>query len=281
MTSVRHDLTTWRFWRHFATQTFAALGALAVLAELLSILFPDTTVTGILPTVALAVVALAYGAARAWPRPIEQKYAAPNTQIRVVEGDLLEQPDHLVVGTCDTFDTLPPRIIARNSVQGQVLERFFEDVTDLDRQLEEALGSRDHKYVNKEGKNERFEVGTVATLTNSARKFFFVAYSMMSEANVATSTPDAIWKSLLNLWQEVSQHGNGRPVSIPVIGGGQSRMSQVLPAQDSIRFIALSFMLASRREKICDELRIVVRPDDWERLDRLELQAFLASLRPS
>jgi hypothetical protein len=40
-------------------------------------------------------------------------------------------------------------------------------------------------------------------------------------------------------------------------------------------------MLASRRERVCDELRIVVRPSEYEKLDRLELQAFLDSLEMS
>jgi hypothetical protein len=92
---------------------------------------------------------------------------------------------------------------------------------------------------------------------------------------------DGIWKSLLNVWDAVSKYGNGAAVSIPVIGGGQARIAQILPSQDSIRFIILSFMLASRNERVCDELRIVVRPQDYARLDRLELQSFLASLRPS
>jgi len=83
------------------------------------------------------------------------------------------------------------------------------------------------------------------------------------------------------LWSEVSIHANGGSVSIPVIGGGQARLSSVLPAQDSIRLIALSFMFASRKEKVCDELRIVVRECDYGRLDRLEIQSFLSSLRPS
>jgi len=54
-----------------------------------------------------------------------------------------------------------------------------------------------------------------------------------------------------------------------------------LPAQDSIRFIALSFMLASRYSKVCDRLDIVVRKEDMKRIDMLELQAFLTSLKQS
>ncbi|MCF7534622.1 hypothetical protein [Pseudomonas petrae] len=63
--------------------------------------------------------------------------------------------------------------------------------------------------------------------------------------------------------------------------GGQAPLSSVLPAQDAIRFTVLSFMFASRNSKVCDELRIVVRPDDYRKLDRLELQSFLSSLRSS
>jgi len=43
----------------------------------------------------------------------------------------------------------------------------------------------------------------------------------------------------------------------------------------------LSFMFACRKEKVCDELAIVIRPQDYERLDRLEIQSFLTSLKPS
>jgi hypothetical protein len=104
----------------------------------------------------------------------------------------------------------------------------------------------------------------------------------MNEKNEAHGTVDGVWKSLLNLWAEISAQGNGAPVSIPVIGGGQARgLSSILPAQDSIRLIALSFMFTSRKSKICDELRIIVCPKDYEKLDRLEIQSFLSSLRPS
>jgi Thoeris protein ThsA, Macro domain len=237
------------------------------------------------PVWGLAVlsVSVIYGIKQSWPRPIEQVYSSPNTIIRVIKGDILEEKCHLVVGTCDTFDTQPPNIIARDSLQGQALDRLFGgDVAELDRRVAEALAA--YKYaevIKKPGKQLRYELGTIAVLRESGRRIFFVAYSRMDKLNQARSTPDGIWKSLLNLWEEISRWGNGGSVAIPVIGGGQSRIAQVLPAQDSIRFIALSFMLASRREKVCDELRIVVRATDYNRLDRLEIQSFLSSLRPS
>jgi hypothetical protein len=284
MIEIWRDLATWRFWRRFLTYSFAGVGAIATVLGIINVLFPHKVATqGALWGLGILVLSAIYGLIQSWPRPIEQFYSLSNTTVCVAKGDLLEQTGHLVIGACDTFDTQPPNIIARDSLQGQALDRLFGgDVAELDRRMGEALsGHTPVDTIEKPGKQLRYQLGTIAVLKESGRKIFFVAYSQMDEQNQAKSTPDILWKSLSNLWTEISRHANGGCVSIPVIGGGQSRMAQILPAQDSIRFIALSFMLASRREKICDELRIIVRTADYNRLDRLELQAFLSALRPS
>lgn len=284
MRSIGSDLRSQRFLSHFVKETFAAVGLLAVLAGLVDVLFPDTFKHHGTPVaIVVGAVSVAYALFRAWPRPIEHSYSAPNTTIRVVEGDLLDEPGHIVVGTCDTFDTKVPRIISDQSLQGQALARLYGgDIERLDRDLVEAL--RDETVigrVEKEGKTERFAIGTVAVVPQGRRRLLFVAYTEMSAENEARGTSDRVWKSLLCLWAATSRDGNGQAIAVPVIGGGQARIAQILPAQDAIRFIAFSFMLTSRREKVCDELRIVVQPDVYSRLDRLELQAFLDSLEMS
>jgi hypothetical protein len=284
MSELWQDFSKWRFWRRFLTYSFAAVGSLAVVLGIIDSLFPNKLrIEGIGWGLAILLISVLYGLCTSWPRPIEQTYSSPNTTIRVLKGDLLKEKCHLVIGTFGTFDTQLPNIIARDSLQGQALNRLFGgDVDELDQQIAHALKGKTHvNVIQKPGKQLRFELGTVAALPHSGRKIFFVAYSNMNEHNQARSSADGIWKSLLNLWTEISRRGNGGSVAIPVIGGGQSRIAQILPAQDSIRFIALSFMLASRKEKVCDELRIIVRPTDYNRLDRMEIQSFLSSLRPS
>lgn len=196
---------------------------------------------------------------------------------------MLAEKMHLVIGTNDTFDTETPIIISKESLQGQALNVLYGgDLKELDAQLATALqGKPTIGTIVKAGKQTQYGVGTIATVKHAARLIFFLAYCEMDVHNTAHSTPDKVWKSLLSLWDEVSKKGNGGTVSIPVIGGGQARLSSILPAQDAIRFTLLSFMFASRGAKICDELRIVVRPQDYKKLDRLELQSFLSSLRSS
>jgi hypothetical protein len=278
------DFKTGRFWRHFLVAAFSAVGFFAVVLGLYDIIFPNAIShekAGI--SVGIILISVTYGGFRSWPRPIEEQYNSPNVKISLVKGDLFDQDGHLVIGMCTTFDTAIPDIIARSSVQAQFLDRIYSgSVAELDAQLEQALSL--HKsvgYINKPGKQEKYAIGTVAVLKEHARRYFCVAYTEMNERNEARGNMDYIWRSLDSLWRATTAEANGGRVCIPVIGGGQSRLSQILPAQDSIRFIAMSFMLASRNEKICDELVIVARESDYERLDRLEIQSFLKSLRPS
>jgi hypothetical protein len=282
--SLRSDLRSSRFLGQLAKETFAAVGLLAALAGLVDILFPNAFKDhGVPVAIVVGALSIVYGLVRAWPRPVEHSYSAPNTTIRVVKGDLLAERGHIVVGMCDTFDTKIPNIISSRSLQGLALERLYGgDVELLDRELEGALRNEAPAgYVEKEGKTERFPIGTVAAVPQAGRRVLFLAYTEMSAENEARGTSDRIWKSLLCLWAATSRYCNGEAIAVPVIGGGQARIAQILPAQDAIRFIAFSFMLASRREKVCDELRIVVLPEAYRRLDRLELQAFLDSLEMS
>jgi hypothetical protein len=283
--SLHHEFKTGRFWRHFAVHAFSAVGVFAAALGLLGLFFPRAVSDVVWLWVAVVVVvSTVYGGRRSWPQRIEQSYESPNMRIRIVKGSLFEQPGHLVIGMCDTFDTSVPNIIERNSVQGQFLSQVFDDdVAEMDRQLSAALIGHANPIgqIAKEGKTDQYPLGTVAVLRSNSRRFFCLAYTQMNDVNEARATVDGIWLSLERLWAAVSAHSNGGVIAMPVIGGGQSRIAQFLPAQDSIRLVVMSFMFASRREKLCSGLDICVPAGAYEKLDRLELQSFLRSLRPS
>ena len=214
---------------------------------------------------------------------MEQQYSRPNTQIRIVEGDLFDQDANLVIGMANTFDTAVPHVISKNSVQGQFLEKVYSsDAAALDAALDEALATAEPQgSIAKQGKTVAYPVGTIAVIRQNRKHYFCAAYTEMDERNVAHGSVAGIWRCLENLWDDVRSRSNGDPVAMPVIGGGQARISHVLPAQDSIRLIALSFILASRDRRVCERLDIVVRKEDVRGLDMLELQAFLTSLQDS
>ncbi len=281
------DIGTRRFWKHFSIKTFAAVGTLSTAYKLLVTWKPEWAWLHDGGTLAvLIVISFVTGIVTSWPRPISQTYDKPKTKISIVKGDMLAGNEHLVIGACDTFDTETRyNIIAKESLLGQIIGRFYGDeVADLDAELDKALVSHmpiDTLPLTKAGKHKTYAIGTVAPVKQAGRFLFFLAYCRMDEHNNARATVDDVWKALLALWIEVSKKANEKSVSIPVIGGGMARISQVLPAQDAIRLTILSFMFASRREQVCDQLNILVQPDVYDKLDRLELQAFLSSLKGS
>lgn len=125
MESVRRDIRTRRFWKILITQAFALFGVLAAIAGALALFDPNLFVgRGWLAWLALAG-AVFYGSVQAWPRPVETRYQAPATAIKLLRGDLFEQQDaHLIIGVSDTFDTAAPHI-APKSVQGQFLQQVY------------------------------------------------------------------------------------------------------------------------------------------------------------
>lgn len=283
--ALSKDLLNKRFLGHATTVLLAWIGLAAASGQLLDWAF-HVAKHGWWAPLALWMWLLGVPLAgwRSWPRPIEETYQTPNTRIRVVKGDLFDnEAEHLVITICDTFDTATPDIIERKSLQGQALDRIYNNNTaKLDEDLTAALnGIQPIGTVNKKGKTLRYPVGTVAIVDQTRRKLYFVALTYMDENNNARGTPDGLWNSLNRLWEAIGRSSNNRAVCMPVIGGGLSRMSNIVPTQDSLRFIILSFMFAARKNTVCDELRLVLRPEDYEKLDRLELQAFLTSLKPS
>ncbi|WP_369928383.1 macro domain-containing protein [Xanthomonas sp. NCPPB 2632] len=287
MYALVSDMGTRRFWKHFLVKAFAAFGVLQAMYKALVTWKGEMAwLHGDWVMALFVIVPLVAGVALSWPRPIAQTYDTPKTTIRIVNGDMLKEEDHLVIGMCDTFDTETRfNIIAPESLLGQLIDRFYgNEVGDLDAELAKAL----HANVasgelpeGKKGKRATFDIGTVAPVKHNGRYLFFLAYCTMDVHSNARATVDGVWKALLALWTAVSRDANEKSVSVPVIGGGKARITNVLPAQDAIRLTILSFMFASRQTPVCNELRIVVQPDAYDKLDRLELQAFLSSLKGS
>lgn len=267
------------------TKTFALLGTVTAVVKGVVTFWPehaDWFGGGTIFVIALGLCAL-IGLGLTWPRPIECDYGSPHTKIKIVKGNLFEEKNDLVVGITNSFDTEIPQIIERKSLLGQTIDQLYGgDWKRLDTELMIALtGKAPVDNINKPGKQDLYELGSVATVSSGSRRVFFSAYSQMNANNNASTTIETLTKSLHLLWDEVIAKGNGQPVAITPWGSGLSRISGVLPAQDSIRLIILTFMFASRRQKVSDELTVVVPESIFKNLDRLELQAFLSSLRSS
>jgi DNA-binding SARP family transcriptional activator len=206
-------------------------------------------------------------------------FADPDVAVVVMSGDLLAQEDcNLVVGFCDTFDTDTDRsiVISSDSMQGLLLQRVYEgDRARLDRDLKGALShvqkaSIESRSAKRLGKLTRYPLGTVATLHQANRRIFGVAYSRMGNNLIAQSSLPALRTSLDNLWEAVYLYGQLKPVAMPLIGSGLSRVVGA-NYDNLLTLIVRSFIASSRHRYVCPELRVIIQEPVFEKIRIAEI----------
>ncbi|MBP7930847.1 MAG: hypothetical protein KAZ88_11410 [Acidimicrobiia bacterium] len=205
---------------------------------------------------------------------------AENVTIRLVVGDLFEQNASAIIGMTTTFDSAVPEVIAASSVQGHFLQKVYAgSQATLDQDLEAALAHVSPVgTIVKPGKEAIYPLGTAITLPITAQlRYYCAAYSDMDQQNRATGSIRGVLDGLENSWDQIDAYGNGEPICVPLIGQGQSRIPE-LTAEISVRLMAFSFLLRSKRSRFSSELRIVIHPSEQHKVDPVEFQSFLSSL---
>ena len=213
-------------------------------------------------------------------RSISRSLSSPDTTIEIKIGDLFDEPDHLVIGFNDVFDTELGEVIRPSSVQGQFLTRMYHsDRVRLDAEIDAALQplhtTRAQEPTKVKGKTWRYPVGTTLVLGTPERRYFLSAYGSMGNDLRVKSTADYIWISLSKLWEHVRLKGHGLAIAIPVIGSDLARTN--LPRMALIKLIIISFIAASKKDFVAQKLTVVIHPKDIETVDFSALEDFLES----
>lgn len=282
-------IATKRGLRRLALHAFAFFGLVSAAIQFYSAVYAPTksfdNPLGI--TLITAVAAVTYGLVQAWPRSrISHTFTSNNVTLNVVIGDILDYPGQIVVGFSDTFDTdtRDDKIISSKSLQGQLLSRRFNnDVISLDRAISFALRGVKPRNTEKKadkrfGKLARYDIGTVAVIgSNPKERIYCLAYSVMKNDLVAESTVHNLWCAVGQLWDEVYTYGQREPIAMPLIGTGLARIN-FLDRESLLRMTLLSFVARSREKLVCNELTVYIHPTDRDKINMLELEAFIRTL---
>jgi hypothetical protein len=290
MTGIRH-----LFWvianrprslRRVTVYSLAAYGLVSVLVQIAGM---DSLINLRNPSVFTGIALLACLACGLWTvyplKKIHREFRSPGMRVTITVGDLFEQRTQLVVGFADTFDTdtLGDTVINQASLQGQFLHRVYSGNRErLDRDLVNALSrirpcARESREDKRNGKLERYPLGTVAVLSVDGNRIFCSAYSRMGNDLVARSTVEDLWRSLNLLWETVAEHGQRAPIAMPIVGSELARIDN-LDREGLLKMILLSFVAKSREKVFCKELVVVVHPKNSTEIDMAGVAAFLRTL---
>jgi Domain of unknown function (DUF6430) len=286
------SISTWSFWRYALlsgsalAKLLATVGALYLFMEILDFLGIYTKAQyssyAIIP---IFLFAISYVVTTR--RPITRvSYKLPNKDyvVEVRIGDVFDGSNDVIVSTNTTFDTsMANGLIATESLQGQVANRFFQSNTDeIDKQLESELANASaHQREDARGKKLEYPIGTVARVRSHGRIFYFVAMSRLSTNGTASSSLRDVEDALEKLWVYIVSHGELRNLSVPLMGTGRGRTGY--PRKKMVDKIAQSFADGSKDKIFSNRLSIVVRPEDAENfgVNLYEIRDYLVqSLHP-
>ena len=272
----------------FSMSALAALlssfGALWLGVEIAEFFFRDTTIPARLQAL-WWVFALGGGGTAVWQcKPltsVAHKLAGRDVIIEIAVGNIFSFPGAMIVGSNTTFDTtVSQKLISKESVQGTFTEKYYTDESHLDSELADRLSGAVPESLpgQREGKSERYPVGTIVRLDPMGRRAYFAAIADINEYGVAESSFEMLKTSLAELWVYVGSRGLKEPLAIPVLGTGFSRLPQ--PREEVVREIVRSFVAACSERVFTEHLTIVLSPKDVEkhRISLDELGSFLRQL---
>ncbi len=270
-----------RMFRKFGTNFLVSVGVISGIIQVVTFSYTNLPSYGWRGWFSVIIVSAIISIFRAWPQTsFSESFTNPDVKIGIKVGNIFDQTGHLVIGFSDTFDTEIGDVVSKDSMQGQFLVSMYDNNqnkldTDLDTLLQNEESEEDAEKTR--GKNKRYKIGTVVALSAPNRKFFCCAYSRMGADLKATSDINSLWISLQNLWTKIRVEGEQKTIVMPVMGTNLARVPGIsfkLP----IDLILLSFIVNSRVEPISKELVLIIREEDKDKVNLLEIQDFLKSL---
>ncbi|MCX7018442.1 MAG: DUF6430 domain-containing protein [Candidatus Sumerlaeota bacterium] len=173
----------------------------------------------------------------------------------------------LVVSTNTTFETDTNNgLVAKDSIQGQFTEQYFDSVSHLDKDIDEALKGihvEEHLQDGRPGKTNRYRIGTVAQVRPMGRTCYLLAVGNITATGNCESSFEMVKQALAALWNHVQMKGGIEPIAIGVLGTGRGRL--VEKREIVIREIIESFVAACASRRFTEKLIVVISPDDYRK----------------
>lgn len=162
-----------------------------------------------------------------WPKTKLTIKVNNKVKINIFYGDLFQQKDNIVIPVNEYFDTIVNEsIISSRTIHGQFVRNIFGgNEKELDGKIKKELKDKQIISVNNHrpiGRIEKYQLGTVISVPKNNQSFFLVAVSRFNEFNKAECFNLEYQNVIHSLLDYLHINSQGKEVSIPLIGSGQS-----------------------------------------------------------
>lgn len=186
--------------------------------------------------------------------------------VNIKEGDIFEASDWKLIPFNEFFDTtVDDVIIARNSLNGEFLKRV-QNKDDLIKKIEGAEDISGLKRKIKAGRTS-YPLGRIITYQD----YLLLAFSHF-ENNQAKLSHDDYEMCLRVMWNEISRVYAHKPVTLPLLGGGITRIADKNETQ-LLRCILCT--LKTSNAQIYKPITIVLTREALDRINLYDIKITL------
>lgn len=265
----------------------ATLGILWTLIELsskFSKTFNENIDNNIYVFLIILSVSVIVGIISTFPKyKIVHKWPASDTQLTIKVGDIFDENTNIAIASSNYFDT-QYGIASNISLKSQFINRFYHrNLAHVDELINNSLKEQGIEGIfdtkKPQGKQHKFEIGTIAILPKQDRKAFLIVFNEIEIVNndkIIKTEPEKINRALYCLWNKYKNYGKKQPLSVPVFGSGLS--GTTFSYKLLIQQIVFSYTIYSKNSKISNNLSIIVKEENYSPNLFKELEIFLRSI---
>jgi len=146
-------------------------------------------------------------------------------KVIVKEGDILASTGWKLIPFNEYFDTqVDDVIIAHNSLNG----KYIDSLGDNDKEaLKQAITTDNksplHRHISPDVAKTRYELGTIKVF----QEVMMLALTHFNEQNEAHTNRAEYEHTLRKMWKEIRRTYQGKPINIPLIGGGLTQLDDM------------------------------------------------------
>ena len=201
-----------------------------------------------------------------------------SSEVEVKFGNIFsEQAALKVIAFNEYFDTQVDdngTVIAKSTLNGQFIERFYKDkVADLDTIISadaHLSGVIVEENENRRfGKKTKYKLGTICI----ANDYLLMALTHFNDDNKAYLEITDYINCLMNFWNEIDRIYAGRAVALPVFGSGMTRINNYdFSDQELLEIIVWTFKVSRIKFTYPSRVKIVVFQEKRQKINLVALK---------
>lgn len=191
--------------------------------------------------------------------------------VEIKEGDIFKEKDLKVINFNEYFDTkVDNKIIAENTLNGQFIKKYVENVEELDNLIDQKLEQIDYNTNRKDGKKKRYALGEIVEY----KDFLITALSKFDDQNRANLTLKEYISFLMNFWNSLDVIYANRNVSITIFGSGITRFKEItyISDQELLEIIIWSFKISKVKFKYPTKISIIIPKEKINKINLYKIK---------